>query len=135
NRTRGETEPLIGFFVNTLVHRGRLGGDPPFRGLVGRVRASALGAFDRQDLPFERLVEELGVERNRNRTPLYQVLFALQNAPAGALHLPDLVLEEIPLGTESAKTDLLLSLAEIPGSGELRGVWEYAADLFDAATI
>jgi amino acid adenylation domain-containing protein len=138
NRTRGETEPLIGFFVNTLVHRGRLGGDPSFRDLVGRVRASALGAFDRQDLPFERLVEALGVERTRNRTPLYQVLFALQNAPAGALHLPGLVLAEIPLGTESAKTDLLLSLAEIPGSGEpagLRGLWEYAADLFDAATI
>jgi len=134
NRTRGETEPLIGFFVNTLVHRGRLGGDPPFRDLVGRVRASALGAFDRQDLPFERLVEALGVERTRNRTPLYQVLFALQNAPAGALRLPGLTLEEIPLGTESAKTDLLLSLTEIPGSG-LCGTWEYAADLFDAATI
>jgi len=141
NRTRGETEPLIGFFVNTLVHRGRLAGDPSFRsfrGLVGRVRAFALGAFERQDLPFERLVEALGVERNRNRTPLYQVLFVLQNAPAGALHLPGLALAEIPLGTESAKTDLLLSLAEVPGSGELRGLcgmWEYAADLFDAATI
>ncbi len=138
NRTRGETEPLIGFFVNTLVHRGRLAGDPSFRsfrGLVGRVRLFAMGAFERQDLPFERLVEALGVERNRNRTPLYQVLFVLQNAPAGALHLPGLVLEEIPLGTESAKTDLLLSLAEVPGSGGLYGTWEYAADLFDAATI
>ncbi|HEX3526825.1 MAG TPA: amino acid adenylation domain-containing protein, partial [Thermoanaerobaculia bacterium] len=135
NRTRGETESLIGFFVNTLVHRGRLAGDPSFRGLVGRVRIFALGAFERQDLPFERLVEALGTERSRNRTPLYQVLFALQNAPAGALHLPGLALAEIPLGTESAKTDLLLSLAEMPGSGELRGAWEYAADLFDAATI
>jgi amino acid adenylation domain-containing protein len=139
NRTRGETEPLIGYFVNTLVHRGRLGGGPSFRELLVRVRDSALGAFARQDLPFEHLVDELGAERTRNRTPLYQVLFALQNAPAGALRLPGLALEEVPLGAETAKTDLLLSLAEMPpgtdGAGELRGTWEYATDLFDPATI
>jgi amino acid adenylation domain-containing protein len=135
HRTRAETEPLIGFFVNTLIHRGRLGGDPPFRTFLARVRASSLGAFGHQDLPFERLVEELGAERHRDRTPLYQVLFVLQNAPAAPLCLPGLTLEDIPLAAEAAKTDLLLSLFENPGSGALFGAWEYNTDLFETATI
>jgi amino acid adenylation domain-containing protein len=134
SRTRLEVEPLIGFFVNTLVHRGRLEGVPSFRGLIGRVRAAALEAFAHQDLPFELLVDELGVERTRRRTPLYQVLFALQNAPAGPLRLPDLVLDGVPMAAGTAKTDLLLSLADAPDGAELQGTWQYATDLFDAAT-
>ncbi len=134
NRTRAKTEPLIGFFVNTLVHRGRLGEAPSFRELLARVRTSALGAFAHQDLPFERLVEELCVERCRSRTPLYQVLFALQNAPAAPLRLPGLTLQEIPLATGTARTDLVLSLAEATDGG-LFSAWEHNIDLFDDATI
>jgi len=135
NRTRAETEPLIGFFVNTLIHRGRLGGRPSFQAFLARVRASSLAAFAHQDLPFERLVEDLGVERNRNRTPLYQILFVLQNAPAGPLRLPGLTLEDIPLAVETAKTDLLLSLSEDPAGGGFFGTWEHNTDLFDPATV
>jgi amino acid adenylation domain-containing protein len=135
NRTRAETEPLIGFFVNTLIHRGRLGGRPTFHAFLARVRASSLAAFAHQDLPFERLVEELGVERSRNRTPLGQVLFVLQNTPAGPLRLPGLTLDDIPFASETAKTDLLLSLSESPEGGGFFGLWEHNTDLFDPATI
>jgi amino acid adenylation domain-containing protein len=135
NRTRREVEPLIGFFVNTLVHRGRLGEGPSFRALLARTRTSTLGAFAHQDLPFERLVEELGVERSRSRTPLYQVLFALQNAPAAPLRLPGLTLEEIPLASGTARTDLVLALADDPAGGGIVGTWEHSTDLFDATTI
>jgi len=135
NRTRAETEPLIGFFVNTLIHRGRLGGRPSFQSFLARVRASSLAALAHQDLPFERLVEDLGVERSRNRTPLCQILFVLQNAPAGPLRLPGLTLEDIPFASETAKTDLLLSLSENAEGGGFFGSWEHNTDLFDPATV
>ncbi len=135
NRTRPEVEGLIGFFVNTLVLRGDLTGAPSFCALLGRVRAHALGAFAHQDLPFERLVEEMGVERSLSHHPLYQVGFALQNAPAGELRLPGLTLTPLAADSGTAKTDLLLSLAEAGPAGELAGVWEHATDLFDAPTL
>jgi amino acid adenylation domain-containing protein len=91
--------------------------------------------FEHQDLPFERLVEELGVERSHGRMPLVQVLFALQNAPAGPLRLPGLTLEEISLAPGTARTDLVLSLADDPGTGGFLGSWELSTDLFDLATI
>ena len=133
NRSRPELEGLIGFFANTLVLRGELAGDPTFETLLGRTRETALGAFEHQDLPFEKLVQELSPERSPGRSPLVQVVFALQNAPAAALMLPGL--ELVPLGVESgtAKFDLTLLLRE--SGGELSGLIESAADLFDKATV
>ncbi|HEX3128845.1 MAG TPA: amino acid adenylation domain-containing protein [Thermoanaerobaculia bacterium] len=131
-RGRLELEGLIGFFVNTLVLRGRLA-DAGFQEILGRVRTSALGAFAHQDLPFERLVEELRVERSLAHSPLVQVTFALQNLPSGAVELPGLLLAPADAQGSTAKFDLTLSLSETGGT--LTGGVEYASDLFDRATI
>src|SRR5262249_34498483 len=80
-RTRGETEGLIGFFLNTLVMRARLGPEMTFKALLGQVKETALGAYAHQDMPFERLVQELAPEPDPSRSPLFQVIFNLQNAP------------------------------------------------------
>src|SRR5262249_37099336 len=88
NRTRREIEPLIGFFVNTLVLRTKLGDNPSFKELLHRVKETALGAYTHQDLPFEKLVEAINPERNLSHTPLFQVMFVLQNAPMGEMKLP-----------------------------------------------
>jgi amino acid adenylation domain-containing protein len=133
NRTRAELEPLIGFFVNTLVLRTDLSDDPRFPALVGRVREAALGAYAHQDLPFERLVDALRVERDLSRTPLFQAMFILQNAPVRAPALPGLRVETLPLRTGTSKFDLTLSLREQEGA--LEGQLEYSADLFEASTI
>ncbi|MEA2692171.1 MAG: hypothetical protein QOJ16_1558, partial [Acidobacteriota bacterium] len=131
-RTQREIEGLIGFFVNTLVLRLDLGGQPGFRTLVERARESALGAYDHQELPFERLVEALQPERHLSHTPFFQVLFALQNAPLGKLELPGLALEPVAVESGIAKFDLTLGLRE---AGEvLTGVLEYDRDLFEAVT-
>jgi amino acid adenylation domain-containing protein len=132
-RTRDETEHLIGCFINTIVLRTNLAGDPTFRALLGRVRATALGAFAHQDLPFERLVEELQSQRDLSRNPLFQVMFALQNAPMPALTLPGLTLAPLPIDNQSAAFDLALNLEE--RAGALCGWFEYSTDLFDPATI
>ncbi|MHB1328062.1 MAG: amino acid adenylation domain-containing protein, partial [Gemmatimonadales bacterium] len=132
-RTRLETEGLIGFFVNTLALRTDLTGNPSFRTLLGRVREVALGAFQHQDLPFERLVEGLHLPRDLSRSPLFQVLFILQNTPVHPLALPGVVLEQIDVDAGAAKFDLTLSLA-VQGEGYV-GHLEYNTDLFDAATI
>ncbi|HTG35649.1 MAG TPA: non-ribosomal peptide synthase/polyketide synthase [Thermoanaerobaculia bacterium] len=133
NRNRAEIEGLIGFFVNTLVLRGDLAGNPTFLELLGRTREAALGAYAHQDLPFEKLVEELRPERSLSHAPLFQVVLTLQNAPVGALELPGLTLTPLAAGTGTAKFDLTLSLGTGPAG--LGGSWEYDRDLFDPATV
>ena len=136
NRTRRELEHLIGFFVNTLVLRTDLAGDPSFEGLLAREREVALGAYAHQDLPFERLVDELGVARDLSRNPLCQVMFGFQNFPASQQSMRGLSLEPLgvaALDTGAAKFDLILFLAEQEGC--LQGVLEYNSDLFDPTTI
>jgi amino acid adenylation domain-containing protein len=132
-RTRTETEGLIGFFVNTLVLRGNLSGDPTFAEVVSRVREVALGAYAHQEVPFERLVEELRPERSHGHTPFFQVAFAFQNVPAHQLVLPGLVVEPVHMETRTAKFDLTLFLYET--EGQLMAHLEYSADLFEAPTI
>jgi len=132
-RTHRELEGLIGFFVNTLALRTELGGDPSFKELLQRVRETALGAYAHQDLPFEKLVAELQPVRDLSRQPIFQVLFALQNVPRETLQLPGLELRRAGGGRPTAKFDLALSVHE--REGRLEGHFEYATDLFDAATI
>jgi amino acid adenylation domain-containing protein/non-ribosomal peptide synthase protein (TIGR01720 family) len=133
NRNRAELEGLIGFFVNTLVLRTDLSSNPPFRELLARVRESALGAYANQDLPFERLVEELAPVRDLSRTPLFQVVFVLQNAPIGELKLSNLTLSPIPIESGTAKFDLTLEVTEC--AGELRCAFEFNTDLFERSTV
>jgi len=133
NRTRVETEGLIGFFVNALVLRTDLSGDPSFRELLSRVREVTLGAYEHQDLPFEKLVEELRPERSLSRAPLFQMMFTMQNAPRSALELSGLVLCSMEVDRETAKFDLALFMSE--QAEGLEGAVEYSSDLFDAATI
>ncbi|HVS00656.1 MAG TPA: amino acid adenylation domain-containing protein, partial [Thermoanaerobaculia bacterium] len=132
-RNRVEIEGLIGFFVNTLVLRGALTGEPSVRELLGGVRETTLSAHAHQDVPFERLVQELAPERSLAHTPLFQVMLVLQNAPAESLEIRDLRLRPVDVAAATAKFDLTVSLAE--HDGRLRGVVEYATDLFDATTI
>ncbi len=132
-RTHRQTENLIGFFVNMLALRTDVSGDPSFRALVRRVKEVALAAYAHQDLPFEKLVEELRPVRDLSRQPLFQVLFALQNVPREELRVSDLVLRPIGVDQVTAKLDLSLYLHETPEG--LRGVLEYATDLFESATI
>ncbi len=131
-RTRVETEGLIGLFINTLVLRTDLTGDPTFRDLLGRARKRALDAHAHQDLPFEKLVEELAPERNLSHTPLFQVMFVLQNTPRPALELPGLTLSPVEAHSGAAKFDLTLSAVEGPDG--IGCSLEYAADLFDEPT-
>jgi amino acid adenylation domain-containing protein len=133
NRNRAETENLIGFFVNTLVLRTDLSGDPSFGELLGRVREVALGAYAHQDVPFELLVEELQPERSLAHTPLFQVVFTLQNAPMPRADLEKLSVAGLAVERATAKFDLGLNISGSPG--ELQGALEYNTDLFDAATI
>ncbi|HYH47367.1 MAG TPA: condensation domain-containing protein, partial [Thermoanaerobaculia bacterium] len=136
NRTHHEIEGLIGFFVNTLVLRGDLSGDPDFVTLVRRTREVTLAAYAHQDLPFEKLVEELAPARDASRTPLFQVMFTLQDsAPeAGMAGLGDLAAEALEVASETAKFDLGLALARATDGG-FGGALEYSADLFDALTV
>src|SRR5215213_1334731 len=132
-RNRAETEGLIGFFVNNLVLRTDLSGDPTFKELLRRVREVALGAYDHQELPFEKLVEELRPERDLSRVPFSPVMFALQNMPREALKLPNLSLERQRVRSGTVKFDLSIFIFE--QAQDLTGALAYNADLFDEATI
>ncbi|WP_394831236.1 non-ribosomal peptide synthase/polyketide synthase [Pendulispora rubella] len=134
NRNRAEVEPLIGFFVNTLVMRSDLSGNPRFVDLLAQVREAALGAYAHQDVPFEKLIDALDVERDASRTPLFQTMFALQNAPVGTLSLPGVELSPVAADAPVAKFDLTLLLTESK-DGDLRGTLEYDRDLFEAESI
>ena len=138
NRVTTETEPLIGFFVNTLALRTDLSGDPTFVELLGRVRATAAGAFANLDVPFERVVAELAPERRVNRSPLFQVMFAMQSVRTVPDHEDSTAqatrdASHWESNAGAAKFDLTLSLVD---DGSQIGGWlEYASDLFDGPTI
>ena len=133
NRNRRELEPLIGFFANTLALRLDLQGTPSFRECLERVRKVTLEAYTHQDFPFEQLVEELQPERSLSHSPLFQVMFALQNAPLGELVLPGLSWSPLETETVRVRFDLVLSMSETEGG--LSGTWDYSSDLFESATI
>src|SRR5271166_2825208 len=133
NRNRLETEGLIGFFVNTLVLRTDLSGDPDFLELLRRVREVCLAGYAHQDLPFERLVEELHQARNLSRNPLFQVMFVLQNARLEALELPGLSLHPLEVDSGTSHFDLTLHIADT--GHELIATLTYNTDLFEAASI
>ncbi len=131
-RAQPEVERLIGLFINTLVMRASLGENPTVLEFVEQVRQSALDAFAHQDLPFERLIDLLQLERNRSYNPVFQVMFAMQPTDPDQLRLPGLLLEPLDLETDMAKFDLNLMMRE--SAKGLQGSLEYNTDLFDAAT-
>src|ERR1041385_8710361 len=133
NRTRAEIEPLIGFFINTLALRTDLSGNPIFSQLLKRVRELTLGGFAHQEIPFEKLVEELQPDRDVSRSPIFQVMFVLQNAPSAALQLRGLKLS--PLGAENNTSKFDLSVSATERSGSLHLVCEYSTDLFEPQSI
>jgi len=133
NRNRAEIQGLIGFFVNTLVLRTDLSGALTFRQLLARIREVSLEAYAHQDLPFEKLVEELQPDRNLSYNPLFQVSFVLQTAPVAAESIAGLNLTLLDVENQTTKVDLTLYLEE--KQEEISGQFEYSTDLFDAVTI
>ncbi|MDB9513158.1 amino acid adenylation domain-containing protein [Kamptonema animale CS-326] len=133
NRNRREISGLIGCFVNTLVLRTDLSGNPNFRELLGRIRDVALEAYTHQDLPFEKLVEELHPNRDISKSPLFQVMFVLQNTAIPTWEIRNLTVSTIEVENQTAKFDLTLLLEYTPQG--LMGLWEYNTKLFDVATI
>jgi amino acid adenylation domain-containing protein len=132
-RSMLETEELVGAFVNTLALRADFAGKPSFREFLGRVRTTTLGAFSNQDVPFEKLVEELNPERKSNRTPLFQTMFALQNTPASEMAIEGLTLTPLRIPDAKAKFDLTLEAEE--ETDGLRLCFEYNSELFRPETI
>ncbi len=132
-RTMLETEGLIGCFINTLVIRGNLSGNPTLRDVIKRTRETALRAYAQQELPFERLVEELRPERSLSRTPVFQVMFVLQDETQSELKLPGVEVTPVVAETATAKFDLTLGVTETSAGME---VWlSYNTDLYEAESI
>ena len=132
-RTRAETEELLGFFLSTLVMRAEVDSGSAFRELLAKVKATCLGAYAHQDMPFERLVSELDTDRDLSRSPLFQVIFNLQNVPRDVIELPGATARGVQIDTASTKYDLSLILAD--GPSVVAGNLYYSTDLFDAPTI
>lgn len=132
-RTRSELEGIYGFFVNALVLRTNCAGNPTFRSLLGQVRQTALDAYQHQDLPFEKLVEELQPARDLRRNPFVDVLFSMQNVPRSPIRFAGAVSERVERTSTNSKFDLSLYLDE--QEGVIGGRLEYATDLFAPATI
>lgn len=133
NRDRPELEAIMGLFVNLLVLRGDLSRNPTFRELLERVRETTLAAYDRADVPFAKLVEALRPDRTSSVTPLFQVLFVLQNVPMPAFELSGLQVEVMELNTGLARFDLALFMEETAVG--IKGTWKYRSDLFTADAI
>src|SRR5262249_34702885 len=134
NRNRAEIEGLIGCFINTLVMRTDLSGDPSFRELLRRAREVALGAYAHQDIPFEKLVEELNPERDMSNSSLFQVMLVLQNAP-GAVEIAGHGLTLSALGVDKKTSTFDLTLSMMEGTDGLSATAEYNTDLFESSTI
>jgi len=132
-RNRKELEGIVGFFINTLTLRNQVAGHEPFERFLARVKANALGAYGRQDIPFEHLVSRLKPERDLGQAPIFQTLFELQNAPVSHLALPGLAVSSADQGIRVAKFDLTLMLRETPHGVE--GSLEYNTDLFLPETV
>ncbi|WP_449417829.1 amino acid adenylation domain-containing protein [Phormidium nigroviride] len=133
NRNQAELEGILGLFVNTLIMRNDLSGNPSFRTLLSRVRGVTLDAYAHQDLPFEKLVEELQPDRDLSRNPLFQVMFVLQNTPKSEREIAGLTLRSLEFDSGTSQFDIFLSIGE--SKEGLTGFLEYSTDLFDAATI
>ena len=133
NRNRSEVEGLIGVFVNSLVLRTDLSGDPTVEALLGRIRQVMLGAYAHQDLPFEKVVEDIKPERNAHYNPLFQVSFTLHNTPRRSFELPGLTITPLAVKRDRALLDLRLDITETEEG--LTGCWEYNTDLFDGDRI
>ncbi len=133
NRGKKDTERLIGFLMNTLVLRTDFGGDPCFSDILKRVKRMTLDAYTHQELPFDRMLEEIKPERDVSRTPLFQVMFILHNTPEAQLELPYLKMRQISVESHMAPFDLRLQLTE--GDDRLKGGFDYNAALFDPSTI
>src|SRR6185436_10533929 len=132
-RSRRALERLIGLFVNTLALRVDLSGNPSFRALLARTRAMVLDASAHEEVPFEKVVDELGVARNLSHAPLFQVMLVLQNMPVRTTTLPGLELRPLEVDSGTAKFDLTFSFSE--GDDSLAGAVEYNTDLFERPTI
>ncbi len=133
NRNRMETEGLIGFFVNQLALRTDLSGNPSFRELLRRVRETTLGAYAHQDLPFDKVVEELQPDRSPGKTPIFQVLFVLEAARPEVQQSSDLIVKPFPLKTSTLKFDWAVIAHEMKDG--IEATWRYNPDLFDPSTI
>jgi hypothetical protein len=132
-RSVPELEPLIGFFANTVVLHTDLGGQPTFAALLERVRQAVIGAYEHQDLPVEKLVADLGVERDLTRNPLFQAMFVYTN---DLVMLPALGRVEVtPLDIHHGHVFMDLNMAMEESPDGLRGTLDYSTDLFDPATI
>jgi amino acid adenylation domain-containing protein/FkbH-like protein/non-ribosomal peptide synthase protein (TIGR01720 family)/FkbM family methyltransferase len=137
SRNHPDIEGLIGFFVNTLVMRTQLESNTSFWELLMQVRSTCMDAYANQDIPFEHIVKALQIERSLSHSPLFQVMFALQNDPRSELETPELAIEPLYLDNVNAKFDLTLQMWETntDQGNSLQGFWQYNTDLFDSDTI